>query len=152
MLICQWNDNFGVVAGESQDTANFVANIWSTIRDLLTLAVHCSANGQEGVQNACSQVLVSLHIFLWIETALSKNDVQISQMSTFSNNRSLSNELHRWTVTNSRTALNSILGDLNTSSSQIEQYVVWKLPNSHISENQVDHGSSSNEVVEVSFL
>lgn len=112
-------------AGESQDTANFVSNIWSTTRDLLTLAVHCSANGQEGVQNACNQVL----------------------MSTFSNNRSLPNELHRWTVTNSQTALNSILGDLNTSSSQIEQYVVRKSPNADISENQ-ERGGSSNEPVE----
>lgn len=72
-------------------------------------------------------------------------------MSTFANNRSLPNELHRWTVTNSRTALNSILGDLNTSSSQIEQYVVRKSPNSDISENQ-EHGGSSNEPVEVSFF
>lgn len=69
-------------------------------------------------------------------------------MSTFSNNRSLPNELHRWTVTNSQTALNSILGDLNASSSQIEQYVVRKSPD--ISENQ-ERGSSSNEPIEVSF-
>lgn len=67
----QSNDHFGVLAGESQDTANFVANIWSTTRDLLTLAVHCSANGQEGVQNACNEVLVSLDNFQ-LQKALSK--------------------------------------------------------------------------------
>ncbi|XP_066144922.1 large proline-rich protein bag6-B isoform X1 [Euwallacea fornicatus] len=109
-----------------QDASNLLSTIWLTVRELLALAVHCSANGQQGVESACEDIMVS--------TLFNQSDVP--------------NDIHRWTISSSRTAIRTILRDLNVTPSDIEQYVVRKAAESATMSESVPELNRANESVE----
>ncbi|XP_076263344.1 large proline-rich protein bag6-A isoform X2 [Rhynchophorus ferrugineus] len=112
-----------VVNPQSEDQRNssrtdLVTTLWTAAKELLALAIHCSANGQQGVEAACEELM---------------SNVPAGALDFVAPTR--------------RLALRALINNLDTRSMEVQQYVVKKTPESTSSEPTVEpRAVESNEV------
>ncbi|CAG9767941.1 unnamed protein product [Ceutorhynchus assimilis] len=86
--------------GEGSNGQNFVTTVWRAIRELFALAIHCSSEGQRGVEDVFEQIVVSTM------TPSAHRDV------------------FQFTIHNTRSALGTILQNLDIGTADIERFIV----------------------------
>ncbi|KAL1501299.1 hypothetical protein ABEB36_006645 [Hypothenemus hampei] len=108
-----------------QDNTNLLSTIFRATSELFTLAIHCSANGQQDVETACADAM----------------------LAAFFSQSNVPNEIHNFVMNSGRAGFRTILEDLNIPVSDIEQYVVRDVPQDD-SINVEDNIMQQDQIVE----